>query len=161
MNDWNSFYKKISEIKFTMLVTHDEHGWMQARPFTTQAAGRDGAVWFFTRMDSEAVADVQRDAKILLCYADTDKNRFISSAGTASLSHDRQLINELWSPAYKAFFPQGLDDPELVLLRVEISRADIWDFEKSKMAQMLTIAKAAAGLKVDPHELGVHEVLKK
>ena len=161
MNDWKSFYEKISEIKFTMLVTHGESGAMQARPFTTQAAGRDGAVWFFTRMDSDAVKDVQRDAKVLLCYADTDKNRFISSDGTATLSHDRQLIKELWSPVYTAFFPKGMDDPELVLLRVEISRADIWDSDKSKMAQMLTIAKAAAGLKVEPHALGEHEVLKK
>ena len=161
MNDWHSFYEKISEIKFTMLVTHDQDGLMQARPFTTQAAGRDGAVWFFTRMDSEAVADVGHDPKVLLCYADTGKNRFISSAGHASLSHDRQLIEQLWSPAYKAFFPQGLDDPQLVLLRVEITKADIWDSEKSKMSQMLTIAKAAAGVKVEPHELGTHEVLKK
>ncbi len=161
MNDWQSFYEKISEIKFTMLVTHDENGLMQARPFTTQSAGRDGAVWFFTRMDSEAVADVQRDANVLLCYADTDKNRFISSAGSATLSHDRPLIEELWSPIHKAFFPQGIDDPQLVLLRVEISRADIWDSEKSKMAQMLTIAKAAAGMKIKPHALGDHDVLKK
>ncbi len=161
MNDWRSFYEKISEIKFTMLVTHDDQGAMQARPFTTQAAGRDGAVWFFTGMDSDAVADVQGDANVLLCYADTSKNRFISSAGTATLSHDRHLIEELWNPIYTAFFPKGMNDPQLVLLRVEISRADIWDSEKSKMGQMLTIAKAAAGMKVEPHALGDHDVLKK
>lgn len=161
MNDWTSFYEKISEIKFTMLVTHDAEGLMQARPFTTQAAGREGAVWFFTRLDSEAVADVRRNENVLLCYADTAKNRFISSAGSASLSHDRALIEEFWTPIYKTFFPEGIDDPQLTLLRVQITKADIWDSEKSKMAQMLTIAKAAAGIKVDPHALGQHDVLKK
>ena len=143
MNDWKSFYEKISEIKFTMLVTHDEHGLMQARPFTTQAAGREGAVWFLTRRDSEAVADVGLNNQVLLCYADTSKNRFISVGGEASLSHDRKLLEEFWSPAHKIFFPLGIDDPTLVLLRVQISKADIWDSEKSKMEQMLTISKAA------------------
>lgn len=161
MNDWQSFYEKISDIKFTMLVTHDADGLMQARPFTTQAAGREGAVWFFTRLDSDAVADVKRDNKVLLCYADTSQNRFISSAGTATLSHDRALIDEFWSPVYKAFFPQGKEHPQLTLLRVQVTKADIWDSEKSKMGQLLSIAKVAAGMSTDPHALGEHEVLKK
>lgn len=161
MNDWTSFYEKISDIKFAMLVTHDVDGLMQARPFTTQAAGRDGAVWFFTSTDSEAVADMRQNPVVLLCYADSDKHRFISSSGTASLSEDRKLIEELWSPAFTVFFPQGLDDPSLVLLRVDIKKADIWDSGKSKMEQMLTMAKAAVGIDIDKDDLGEHQVLTK
>lgn len=161
MNDWQSFYDKISDIKFTMLVTHDADGLMQARPFTTQAAGRDGAVWFFTRRDSEAIADIQHDDKVLLCYADPAKNRFISSAGTASLSHERAMIDALWSPQYTTFFPLGLADPALVLLRVTITKADIWDTEKSRMEQLLNIARSAAGVADSSHDLDQHTVLKK
>ncbi|GAA4011351.1 pyridoxamine 5'-phosphate oxidase family protein [Actimicrobium antarcticum] len=161
MTDWPSFYEAINEIKFTMLVTHDEAGLMQARPFTTQVAGREGAVWFFTRTDSDVVADIRRDENVLLCYADSSKNRFISSSGTATLSHDKALISELWKPAYTTFFPAGVDDPALCLLRVQIAKADIWDSDKSAMERMVTMAKAAVGIKVDKDELGEHAVLKK
>ncbi len=161
MNDWTLFYEKINAIKFAMLVTHDAEGLMQARPFTTQAAGRDGAVWFFTAIDSEVVADIRQNPVVLLCYADSSEHRFISSSGTATLSQDRALMEELWKPAFKLFFPQGLNDPALTLLRVDIQKADIWDSGKSKMEQMLTMAKVAVGIDIDKEDLGTHSVLKK
>lgn len=161
MNDWTLFYEKINAIKFAMLVTHDAEGLMEARPFTTQAAGRDGAVWFFTATDSEAVADISQNPTVLLCYADPSEHRFISSSGTASLSQDRALMKELWKPEFKLFFPQGMEDPLLTLLRVDILKADIWDSGKSKMEQMLTMAKVAVGIDIDKDDLGKHSVLKK
>ena len=161
MNDWQSFYDKISDIKFTMLVTRNHAGQMHARPFTIQAAGHEGAIRFLSRMDSDAVTEIQHDGNVLLCYADTSQNRFISSAGQASLSQERADIDALWKPADKLFFPEGKDDPQLVVVRVAISRADIWDSDKSRMEKMMIMAKAAAGLDADPRELGKHEVLHK
>ena len=161
MNDWKNFYDKIADIKFTMLVTHDSSGKMQSRPFTTQAAGHDGAVWFFTRRDAEAATVVERDPEVLLCYADPSAHRFISCRGEASLSHDRQLIEQWWNPAYKIFFPEGRDDPLLVLMRVHVSKADIWDSDASKMSQLFEMGKAALGMDVDTKALGEHQVLNK
>ncbi len=161
MDDWKTFYEKISDIKFTMLVTRDHSGQMQARPFTTQAAGKEGAVWFLSRMDSDAVKEIQHDGDVLLCYADTSHNRFISTAGHATLSQERADIAALWKPADQLFFPEGKDDPAIVVVRVAVSRADIWDSDKSKMEQILILAKAAAGMNADVRELGTHEVLEK
>ncbi len=161
MNDWNSFYEKISDIKFTMLVTRDQAGEMRARPFTTQAAGKEGAIWFLSRMDSDAVSEIQHDGDVLLCYADTAQNRFISSAGHATLSQEASDIDALWKPADKLFFPGGKEDPALVVVRVALSRADIWDSDKSRMEKLMIMAKAAAGLDADPRELGKHQTLHK
>ena len=41
----------------------------------------------------------------------------------------------------KAWFPQGLDDPQLALLRVNIERAEYWD-SPGRAAYLLGIAKA-------------------
>jgi general stress protein 26 len=49
--------------------------------------------------------------------ADPDRQRYVSVAGRAWLLRDRAKIDELWSPLYKAWFPDGKDDPELALLR--------------------------------------------
>jgi len=70
-------------------------------------------------------------------------------------------MEELWKPAFKLFFPLGLEDPALTLLRVDIVKADIWDSGKSKMEQMLTMAKVAVGIDIDKDDLGQHSVLKK
>ncbi|MEC5217113.1 general stress protein 26 [Actimicrobium sp. GrIS 1.19] len=160
MDDWQSFFEKISDIKFTMLITHDADGEMQARPFTTQAAGREGAVWFFARTDTAAVRDIGTSDKVLLCYTDTEKGRFIAAAGRATLSHDRALIEEFWEPAYQTFFPQGIDDPALVLLRIAIDHADIWNPQQSAMQQLISVTKSALGMKIDKEQLSGHQELK-
>lgn len=149
MTDWTAFHDTVSDIRFALLVTHDADHLMQARPLTTQAASHDGAVWFFTVTDSEAVDDIRQNPTVLLCYADSVKNRFISSSGTASLSQDRHLMEMLWNPAFVTFFPLALADPSLALLRVDINKADIWETGSSKVEQMLAMAKTSMGTNID------------
>jgi hypothetical protein len=45
---------------------------------------------------------------------------------------------------YKAWFPQGLDDPDLALLQVHVNQAEYWDTSSSKMVPLLGFVKAAA-----------------
>ena len=68
---------------------------------------------------------------------------------------DRAKAEELWNPMVKAWFPGGLDDPHLALIKVTIQSAEYWDSDASKMRQFFEMAKAAfTGDK--PKELGEH-----
>src|SRR5208337_4347672 len=51
---------------------------------------------------------------------------YVSFTGHASVVQDREKMQDLWCPAYRAWFPRGLDDPELALLRVDVERAEYW-----------------------------------
>ena len=53
-------------------------------------------------------------------------------------------MKELYNPAIKAWFPQGLDDPNLALLKVTPLQAEYWDSSSSKMITLLQMAKAIA-----------------
>jgi pyridoxamine 5'-phosphate oxidase like protein len=57
---------------------------------------------------------------------------------------DRQKIEELWNPIYKAWFPKGLEDPDLALLKVEVQEAEYWDTPSGKMVQLIGFVKAIA-----------------
>jgi general stress protein 26 len=48
----------------------------------------------------------------------------------------------LWNPFYKAWFPDGLDDPHLGLLRVDVEKAEYWDSPNSKVVQLAGFVKA-------------------
>jgi hypothetical protein len=39
------------------------------------------------------------------------------------------------------FFPQGLDDPDLALLRVEIEKAEYWDSPATAVGRLYALAK--------------------
>jgi general stress protein 26 len=66
-------------------------------------------------------------------------------------------MKELWTPAYKAWFPQGLDTPHICLIRVQVDHAEYWDTQSSTMVHLIGFAKAlATGQRYHP---GVNEKL--
>ena len=68
----------------------------------------------------------------------------MSVSGRATVVRDRAKIGELWSPELKAWFPDGLEDPDIALLRVEVERAEYWDSPSSAVAHVLSFIKATA-----------------
>jgi general stress protein 26 len=134
--------EKIHGIRIAMLTTLEADGSLHSRPMATQKTEIDGDLWFFTAAGSTKAQDVQRDQRVNLSYADPDSQRYVSVSGLARLVRDRAKAAELWNPVLKAWFPQGLEDPDLALLRVEIEKAEYWDAPSSKMVQLAGFLKA-------------------
>jgi general stress protein 26 len=147
----------IKGIKVAMLTTACEDGSLRSRPMVAQETEFDGALWFFTRAGDPKVGEVQREQRVNVSYASPGDQRYVSVSGKATLVRDPAKARELWSPAYKAWFPQGLDDPELALLRIDPERAEYWDVPSGAMAQITGILRAVfIGQPVSPEE---HEKL--
>ena len=134
----------IKDIKIAMLTTVDADGSLRSRPMATQSTDFDGDLWFFTRADSPKVDEVRRDEAVNLSYAAPAKQRYVSISGTARLVRDRAKAEELWNPLLKAWFPQGLDDPDLALLKVAVEKAEYWDSPSSTMVHLVGFVKALA-----------------
>ena len=121
----------IRDIKFAMMTTLDASGALQSRPMTTQkqpdGQAFDGTLWFFTGQRTSVADEIAHDPRVNLTYANADDSQFVSVAGTAAISHDRELMRSMWSDIYKAWFPKGLDDPDLCLLQVKAERAEYWE----------------------------------
>ena len=67
-------------------------------------------------------------------------------SGRASLSNDRALIAALWTPSYKAWFPEGQEDPRIRVLRIRVDQAEYWDAPASALVRNVQIlARAATG----------------
>lgn len=117
----------IKGIRVAMLVTRSGDGTLRARPMAAQEAPFDGTRWFFAANQSATVSDLSQDPEVVLAYADLGGNRYVSLSGRAELVRDPDKARELWSPVYREWFPKGLEDPDLVLLKIVVSRAEYWD----------------------------------
>ena len=150
----NKLNQLIKGIRVAMLTTVDEDGELHSRPMATQKAEtRDGVLWFFTSANSQKVEELQHDHHVNLGYASPDDNRYVSVSGAARLMRDRQKIEELWSPVLKAWFPQGVDTPDIALLRVEVHSAEYWDSPSSTMVKLAGFTKAVLhGERYEPGE---------
>lgn len=130
-------------IDFCMLTTNDG-GVLRSRPMSTQQSDFDGDLWFFTSEDTHKVEEIEKDNRVAAAYSNAGKNTFVSVSGRASNSKDRAKMEELWSPILKAWFPDGLDDPKLCLLKVEAEQAEYWEGSSSTLVQLFGMVKAIA-----------------
>lgn len=134
----------IKDIEIAMLTTYDQDGSLHSRPMATQKVEFDGLLWFFTRASSHKVQEIEREHHVNLAYSAPDKQRYVSVSGMARLVKDRPKMEELWNPVYKAWFPDGLDDPDLALLKVSVEHAEYWDSPSSFAAQVIKFVQARA-----------------
>ncbi len=132
----------IKDIKFTMMTTAMPDGSLRSRPMANQADGFDGTLWFFTDDHSPKVHEILEDTHVNLSYANPAKNDYVSISGRATLVKDKAKAKALWNPMYKAWFPEGLDDPHLGLIRVDVDQAEYWDSPNSRMVQLAGFVKA-------------------
>jgi general stress protein 26 len=143
----------IKDIRIAMLTTQAPDGSLRGRPMATQDAPFDGELWFFTGAGSPKVDEIEEEHHVHLSYASPEDNRYVSVSGRASVVRDRNKAEELWSPAMKAWFPAGLDDPDIALLRVQVEDAEYWDTPSSKMVHVIGFVKAVAtGQRYQPGE---------
>ena len=133
----------VKGIRIAMFTTVDPEGHLHARPMATQEAEFDGTVWFFTQRSTEKIDEFQHNANVNVAYSQPNDQVYVSLAGRASQVDDQAKKKELWSPALKAWFPKGLDDPQLTLIKVDAHSAEYWDSPSGKMVALYGMAKAA------------------
>lgn len=134
----------VQSCEFAMLTTVQEDGSLHSRPMgTLRNQDFDGTIWFFTKVDSAKAQEIERRHEVNLAYAHPGKQNYVSISGTAEVVRDRQKAKELWSELLRAWFPGGLDDPELALLKIEARSAHYWDSPSSALVHLYGYAKAA------------------
>lgn len=136
----------IKDTRFCMLSHRHTDGTLHSHPLTTQNKdlGEDGCLYFFVSRSSEVGQRLQQDGNVNLAYANVEKDTWVSVTGTARISEDMQKKKELFNVMAKAWFPGGVDDPNLELVEVKIEEAEYWNVKENKLLQLLKMGKAAA-----------------
>ncbi|HEX6732108.1 MAG TPA: pyridoxamine 5'-phosphate oxidase family protein [Pyrinomonadaceae bacterium] len=142
-DDLKKLREIIKDIDFCMLTTIDENGDLHSRPMSSNGQiDPDGDLWFFTGISSHKVSEVSRSPKVNVSFADPENQKYVSTTGTAELVQDRQKIAELWKPEFKMWFPEGKDDPEIALLKVNLEKAEYWDSSSSTIGYALSFVSS-------------------
>ncbi|MEZ5347229.1 MAG: pyridoxamine 5'-phosphate oxidase family protein [Pyrinomonadaceae bacterium] len=134
--------KLIESIETAMLTTID-NGVLRSRPMGTRQLDPDGNLWFFTNAETHKVREIMKDNRVSISYASPENNTYVSVSGTAEFSTDETKIVQLWDPAEKMWYPKGLDDPTLVLLKVNVTQAEYWDSTSNAFVEIGGFLSAA------------------
>ncbi len=82
----------------------------------------NGAIWFFTGRD-HAFA---RGGAATATFAGKGHDVFARFKGTLSEETSRERLDREWSRFVESYFPGGKDDPNLLMLRMDLGAAEIW-----------------------------------
>jgi len=135
----------IKDTRFCMLVHRHADGSLHSHPMTTQnkELGEDDSIYFFMSRKTEVGQRLRQDGNVNLAYADVDADSWVSVTGQATIVEDMAKKKELFNAMVKAWFPGGVEDPDLELVAVRILQAEYWDVKSSKLVQLLKMGKAA------------------
>jgi general stress protein 26 len=142
-NSLEKLREMIKDIDFCMLTTIDEQGDPHSRPMSSNGdIDPNGDLWFFTSASSHKVNEVSQSPKVNVSFADPENQRYVSVTGHARLVRDREKIDELWRPEFKMWFPNGKDDADVALLRINLERGEYWDSPSSTIGYALSFVSS-------------------
>ncbi len=153
------FWKALKSDMTVMLALEGVEGG-ESQPMTALLEkGRDeGPLWIFTRKDAELVQQMGAGRRALVHFASKGHDLFASVHGNLVPDNDPTMIDRLWSPFVAAWYEGGKDDPNLLLIRFDPERGQIWLNENSLFAGVKMLLgrdpKKDAGDKVAEVRLG-------
>jgi general stress protein 26 len=124
------FWKALATDR-TMMLGLDGAEDGHARPMTVQIENDKPPLWFFAAKDHALVQKLADPQRAIATFASKGHDLFATVHGTLSTNNDRAVIDRLWNRHVAAWYPQGKEDPNLVLLRLEAQEAEIWLHESS------------------------------
>jgi general stress protein 26 len=149
----------VKAVDICMLTTTDEEGGLHSRPMSNNRDVEfDGDLWFFTYGSSHEVDEVGRVPQVNASFADIDAQLYASLTGRAEVVRDRAKIEELWKPQLRAWFPEGVDTPDIALLKVTVERAEYWDGSQSFVAHAVSLVSSF--ISGEPAQLGENEKIE-
>ncbi|KTQ90903.1 pyridoxamine oxidase [Aureimonas ureilytica] len=143
----DKFWDMAEDFSTCMVTTRDGQR-LRSRPMAPYLSRERGEILFLTDATSHKVDEVEAEPQVACSF--TQKNEYVAVSGTARVSQDRALIDEIWDDEAEAWMPQGKDGPNVAVLVVTPSQAEIWDVTSNKLTQAWEFAKAYIGDKPQP-----------
>jgi general stress protein 26 len=120
-----------------------------AVPMTAQLdQDAHGAIWFF----GSRRGPLARMGPATATFASKDHKLFARFSGVLTQEGSSTILHKLWSNGVSAWFPDGKDSPEVLLMRMDLGEASIWGTEVGA----LTLTKMLLGVNVEREFKGQH-----
>lgn len=131
----------------TSLPIRDSEG---ARPMSVQKIDSSGNLWFLSASDSHKNHEIALNPAVRLYFQGSAHSDFLLLEGTASVTTERGIIDELWEPVLKTWFTEGPEDSRITAIKVEPVKGYYWDTKHGNfVAGVKMLIGAAIGKTMD------------
>jgi general stress protein 26 len=135
-----AFWKHLKNGSTAMLGVDGANNHIQ--PMTAFGEAEENLIWFFTRDDTEIAAEAAGNHEGRMVFIARDHEVYADISGELSLSRDKMRIDRFWGPMVAAWYPEGKDDPHLVLLRFAPVQGQVWVAKQGLIRYVYQATKA-------------------
>lgn len=121
----------VEESEIALLITQAE-GYPRVRPMTLLAYEEEGGVWFATSKSSRKVEEIGKNPQVTVCFLDLEGGAYAQLFGTAQIVEDKEAKEEFWDEEWEEYW-EGPEDPDYVLLYVEVHKAEYYLLEADEL----------------------------
>ena len=140
----------VEKVGVCMLTTRFDGG-LRARPLEARPDRRAGLIFFVTDVRAGKDDEIAAHPQVGLVFVDGKAKAYLSITARAEVLDDHALARAIWKSTDDAWW-KGPDDPNVRVLRVVPSTAELWDGPASSAVAAYEFAKAR--LTGEPPKLG-------
>jgi general stress protein 26 len=124
------------------MLTTQFAGGLRARPLEARPDRDIGAIFFVTDVRGLKDDEIEAEPDVGFVVIDESENAYLSISGRAEVTRDSILAARIWKKTDDVWWPGGPDDENVRVIRIEPTRAELWDGPKWKAVAMFEFAKA-------------------
>jgi general stress protein 26 len=124
-----------------LLTTHFAGG-LRARPLDARPDRDACAIYFVTDVRGLKDDEIETDPDVCFVVVDEKENAYLSITGRAEVTRDNIMAAKIWKKTDDVWWPGGPQDSNVRVIRIDPSRAELWDGPKWKAVAMFEFAKA-------------------
>jgi general stress protein 26 len=145
----DELYDLIEGIETAMFTTRRPSGQLVSRPMATQDRIEATDLWFVTNIETHKLDELTLDPHVNCSYYNNRTHEWVSVAGLAHVSKNRNKVRQLYKENWKVWFDDeggerdgGPNDPRIALIMVEAELATYMKVNKSRPIILFDMLKA-------------------
>lgn len=144
----DELYDLIRGIGTAMFTTRRPNGQLVSRPMATQERIEGADLWFVTNADTHKLEELESDPHVNCAFYNQKTREWVSVAGIAHISKNRNRIRQLYKEDWKAWFSEeggemdgGPNDPRIAMIMVEAETATYMKVNKARPIILFEVIK--------------------
>jgi general stress protein 26 len=123
------------------MMTTRFSGALHVRPVVTLSKRRENAIWCLTDRRGVNEDEIEVAPEVYLTFVYPNEHVYLALTGEVFVSLDADETRSLWTCEQEAWW-SGPDDPNLLVMRVELWRAEMWESPANGPVADFQFAKA-------------------
>ena len=135
-------YELLEGFGVAMMTTEGPDGLLHARPMMSQGSLPDADLVFVSSLETDKIQEIQANPKVNLAFYRESDRAWVSIAGLARVSQDRSRIRELFKEGWTVWFPNGPEQEDLCLIKVQVRKVTFWQPHHGAIGTLFAMAGA-------------------